>query len=146
MSDEAGGLPPDDGAGSLPPEQLRAVGFLAGADADSADLAGSDPETVAGWLDRDPEFVAALNRAKSIRKHRLRAEVRSLVSQAMATLRELVSGPDIPPAVRLRACMMVLQAAKDSFEPDTVGPTTAAGVEEAERRQEFYAALHDDFP
>jgi len=51
--------------GSLSPDQLRAVGVLAGAD--PADVAGCDPEAVAGWLDREPEFIAGLNQAKSYR-------------------------------------------------------------------------------
>ena len=42
--------------GSLSPDQLRAVGVLAGAD--PADVADCDPEAVAGWLAKDPEFVA----------------------------------------------------------------------------------------
>ena len=64
--------------GSLSPDQLRAVGVLAGAD--PADVAGCDPEAVAGWLDREPEFIAGLNQAKSYRRERLRAEIRSLTS------------------------------------------------------------------
>jgi len=34
---------------------------------------------------------------------RLPANIRSLASEAMATLPELISGSDVPPAVRLRA-------------------------------------------
>ena len=62
--------------GSLSPDQLRAVGVSAGAD--PADVAGRHPEAVAGWLDREPEFIAGLNQAKSHRRERLRAEIRSL--------------------------------------------------------------------
>jgi hypothetical protein len=56
-----------------------------------------DSETAAEWLRSDYEFIAEMNRAKSFRRERLRAEVRSLASDAMSTLRELVSGPDVPP-------------------------------------------------
>src|SRR5689334_22839451 len=42
---------------------------------------------------------------------RLQADVRSLAAEAVATLRKLVSGPDIPPSVRLRASLAILQAA-----------------------------------
>ena len=52
-----------------------------------------------------------MNRATSFRWARLRAEVRSLAYNAMATLRELVSGPDVPPSVRLRASLAIIQAA-----------------------------------
>jgi hypothetical protein len=58
--------------------------------------------TASEWLRSDHEFNAALNRAKSFRRERLRAKVRPLASDAMATLREQVSGPDVPPCVRLR--------------------------------------------
>ena len=83
--------------------RLRAVNVLAGAESDGADVAGCESEAVAEWLRDDPEFIAGLNRAKSFRRERLRADVLSLASNAMATLRELVSGPDVPPSVRLRA-------------------------------------------
>ncbi len=112
----------------LSPDQLRAVNVLAGAESDGADVAGSDPETAAEWLRDDPEFIAALNRAKSFRRERLRADVRSLASDAMATLRELVSGPDVPPSVRLRACLAILQAA-DALNVEEIGPTSAEGVQ-----------------
>ena len=42
--------------------------------------AGVDRETLRDWLDRDPEFIAHLNRAKHDRADRLRAEVRDLAS------------------------------------------------------------------
>ena len=100
----------DSGAG-LSPVQPHAIDVFAGAESDGAGLAVGDPETAAEWLRTDPEFIAALNRAKSFRRERLRAEVRSLASNAMATLRELVSGPDVPPSVRLRASLAIIQAA-----------------------------------
>ena len=74
--------------------RLRAVNVLAGAESDGADVSESDSEAVAEWLRNDPEFIAALNRAKMVQRERLRADVRSLASDAMATLRELISGPD----------------------------------------------------
>jgi hypothetical protein len=91
--------------------RLRAVNVLAGADSDGADVAGCESEPVAEWLRDDPEFIAGLNRAKSFRRERLRADVLSLASNAMATLRELVSGSDVPPSVRLRASLAILEAA-----------------------------------
>jgi hypothetical protein len=69
----------------------------AGAESDGADVAGCRSDAVAEWLQDDPEFIAGLNRAKSFRRDRLRADVLSLASDAMATLRELVSGPNVPP-------------------------------------------------
>ena len=50
--------------GSLSPDQLRAVGVLAGAD--PAEVADCDPDAVAGWLAGDAEFIAGLNRATRV--------------------------------------------------------------------------------
>jgi hypothetical protein len=75
----------------------------------------------------DPKFIAGLNRVKTRRRERLRADVLSLASAAMATLRELVSGPDVPPAIRLRASLAILQAA-DALTVEPIGPTSARGV------------------
>jgi hypothetical protein len=109
----------------LSPDQLRAIGAMSGADA--AELDGLDAETVVGWFDSDAGFVARLNRAKTYRAERLRADVRSLASEAVATLRELVSGPDVPPAVRLRASLAILEAA-DAMRAETIGSTSARGI------------------
>ena len=87
------------------PEQLLTIGAMSGAEA--TELGGLDAEAVVSWLAGDAGFVAGLNRAKTYRAERLRADVRALASDAVATLRELVSGPDIPPAVRLRASLAV---------------------------------------
>ena len=113
----------------LSPAQRQAVKVLAGvgAESDGAELAGSDPEAVAEWLRGDPEFIAELNRVRSYRAERLRADVRSLATKAVGTLRKLMTGADVPPAVRLRACLAVLEAA-DVMKPDPIGPTSARGV------------------
>jgi hypothetical protein len=129
----------------LSPDQLRAVNVLAGAGAggsepDGVDAAGCDPEAVAGWLGENAEFIAGLNRAKSVRKERLRADVRSLASQAMVTLRELVSGSEVPPAVRLRASLAILQAA-DVLKADEIGPTWTKGVQAELDHKRFIESL-----
>jgi hypothetical protein len=112
-------------------DQRRAVDNLAGADGSELngfDVVGCDREAVAGWLTQDAVFIAELNRAKSVRRERLRADVRSLASTAMATLRELVSGSDVPPSVRLRASLAILQAA-DAMAIDEIGPTSAKSIQ-----------------
>ncbi len=117
----------NDQRDGLSPAQRQAVKVLAGAESDGAKTAGCEPEAVAGWLRGDPEFIAELNRVRSYRAERLRADVRSLASAAMATLRELISGPDVPPAVRLRASLAILHAA-NAMKPETIGSTSARGV------------------
>jgi hypothetical protein len=131
MSERTGGLSPD---------RLRAVNVLAGAESDGAGPADGDLETAAEWLQGDPEFVAALNRAKSFRRERLRAEVRSMASDAMATLRELVSGPDVPPSVRLRASLAIIQAA-DALNIEAIGPMSADAVEARLEHNRFIESL-----
>jgi hypothetical protein len=120
--------------------RLRAVNFLAGAESDGADVAGCESEAVAEWLRDDPEFIAGLNRAKSFRRERLRADVLSLASDAMATLRELVSGPDVPPSVRLRASLAILEAA-DALTVGEIGPTSAEGVHANIEHKRFIDSL-----
>jgi hypothetical protein len=95
--------------------------------ADAAELDDLDAESVVGWLAGDAGFVARLNRARTYRAERLRADVRSLASEAVATLRELVSGSDVPPAVRLRASLAILEAT-DAMRAETIGSTSARGV------------------
>jgi hypothetical protein len=72
------------------PGRLRAINLLAGAIPDRPDGEACESEAVAGWSGDNPEFIAELNRAKSYRTERLRAEIRALGPDAMATLRELV--------------------------------------------------------
>ena len=116
-----------DRRNGLSPAQRQAVGVLTGGETNGAELAGCDSEAVAEWLRGDAEFIAELNRVRSYRAERLRADVRSLASDAMATLRELISGPDVPPSVRLRASLAILEAA-NAMKPETIGSTSARGV------------------
>jgi hypothetical protein len=123
------------------PVQLRDVGILAGADgADASDAEDSDPEAVAAWIGRDAEAVAESNRIQSFRRERLRADVLSLAAQAVATLRELVAGSEVPPAVRLRASLAILQAA-DAMAIEEIGPTSAEGVQAKMEHQAFLDSL-----
>ena len=127
----------DDGL-SVP--RLRAVNVLAGARSDGADVADCEPEVVSEWLRDDPEFIAEVNRAKMYRREHLRADVLSLASDAVATLRELVSGPDVPPSVRLRACLSILAAA-DAMKAEEIGPTSAEGVQAEIEHKRFMDSL-----
>jgi hypothetical protein len=115
--------------------RLRAVNALAG-----ADEAGCDSKAVAGWLRDDPEFIARLNRAKSFQRERLRADVLFLASDAMATIRELVSGRDVRPSARLRASLAILRAA-DALKVDEIGPITAEAVQDNIEHKRFIDSL-----
>jgi hypothetical protein len=116
------------------------VNFLAGAKPDGAEPADLEPEAMAGWSGDDPEFIAELNRAKSYRVERLRAELRSLASDAMETLRDLVSRPDVAASVRLRASLPILQAV-NALKAEDIGPMTAEGVQAKKARNRFIESL-----
>ncbi len=72
--------------GSLSPDQVRAIGAMSGADA--TELDGLDAEAVVGWMSHEADFVAGLNRAKTYQAERLRPDLRSLASDAAASLRD----------------------------------------------------------
>jgi hypothetical protein len=113
---------------------------LAGAESDGSGATDCESEAIAGWSEEDPEFIVSLNRAKSYRMERLRADVRSLASDTMATLRELVSGPDVPPSIRLPASLAVVQAA-DALKVEEIGPTSAEGVQATMQHNRFLESL-----
>jgi hypothetical protein len=102
--------------------------------------AGGVAESIAAWTSRDAEAIASENRAKRFRRDRLRSDVRLLASEALATLRELVSGPDVPAAVRLRASLAILQAA-DAIAAEPIGPTSAECVRAKIEHDAFIESL-----
>jgi hypothetical protein len=82
-----------------------------------------------------------LNRVEIGQRERLRADVRSLTSDAMAILRELISGPrHVPHSVRLLACLAVLSAAH-ALNVEEIGPTLAEGVQAKLEHQRFLESL-----
>jgi hypothetical protein len=124
------------------PKQAQAVEAIAsGADvARAADASGVDRETLRDWLEHDAAFIARVNRAKTERAEQLRAEVRDLASQAIATLRVLVSGPETPAAVRLRAALAILQAA-DAMRTETIGSASVSEIQSELSRRDLFASL-----
>ena len=112
----------------------RASGPTDGSDA------GGDAEAFAAWTSRDPEAIARENRAKRFRRERLRSDVRALASEAVAVLKQMVSDPDVAPAVRLRACLAILQAA-DAITAEEIGPTSAESVRAKIEHDEFIESL-----
>ena len=58
----------------------------------------------------------------------------------MATLRELVSGPDVPPSVRVRASLAIREAA-GALKIDEIGPISAEGVDAELDHERFIESL-----
>ena len=61
-------------------------------------------------------------------------------SNAVVTLREFVSGADVPPSVRPRASLKILDAA-NAMKAEELGPTSAEGVETGLDHKRFIESL-----
>ena len=73
--------------------------------------AGVDRSCYYRWEKDDPNFAAALFQAKIACGDELRAQVRALATDAIAALRETLTGQDVPAAIRLAAAKEVLNVA-----------------------------------
>src|SRR6516165_10714731 len=69
-------------------------------------LSAGNSRVIAATSRRD--LIASVNQAKQERGDRLRGQVAELASDALGAIRELIQGQDVPPAVRLKACHLVL--------------------------------------
>ena len=126
----------------IEPEQAEVITALVrGATiTDATRRANVDRSTFYLWLKSDAAFEAELNRAKREQRDALRAQLRELAGVAMSTVREMLTGPDVPPVVRLRAAIAVLQSV-GTLEPEEIGETDPAAI--WERRQFTLAGLLD---
>jgi hypothetical protein len=120
-------------------EAVKAIASGADMD-DTADVAGVDRETIREWAYRDPEFMASVNRTKRERADQLRAEVLSLASDSVGVIREMIRSDDVPPAVRLKACCIILAAA-DALKPIPIGSTRADGIRRQLSHRELLESL-----
>ena len=118
----------------IEPEQAEVItALIRGATiTDATRRANVDRSTFYLWLKSDAAFEAELNRAKREQRDALRAQFRELAEVAMSTVRAMLTGPDVPPAVRLRAAIAVLQSV-GTLEPEEIGETDPAAIRE--RRQ-----------
>jgi hypothetical protein len=127
---------------AVTPAQVLAMNaLLSGSEVDAAaDAGGVEAETLRGWLADHHAFLARMNLAKRERADRVRAEVRGLALNAAATLRELLTSAESPPAVRLRVALAIVGAA-GAIEAEKIGPTTARGVNSAMEHCRFIESL-----
>jgi hypothetical protein len=81
---------------------------------------GLDRSTFYDWLKSNPVFVSELNRAEREKIDSMRAQLRELADVAMATLKQMLTGTNVSPAVQLRAAITVLEAT-GALEPEPLG-------------------------
>jgi transposase-like protein len=105
---------------------LTAIAALASGSTrtEAAEKAGVDRRTLHRWRNQDPEFIAALNGLRSEAAEQVENELRGLATEAVATIRTLMSDSQAPAAVRLKAAWSVLEAVRDehlgSDDPDEI--------------------------
>lgn len=112
-----------------PQQETAIVALIAGnRQQEAAQAAGVTPETVSRWLANDPRFVALLNARRRELWEVQRDKLRGLVDEAIRTVEDCMSHAQ--PAIRLRAAMLVLQAANvlDGASPAAL-PDTENGVQ-----------------
>lgn len=80
------------------------------------------------WLRSDANFQAELNRARQEHMDAMRAQLRGLADTAVSTVREMLSGADVPAGVRLKAALAVLQSV-GTLEPEPIGKTDPQKIE-----------------
>ena len=96
---------------------------------DATRQAGVDRTTFYLWLRSDATFQAELNRAKQEQMDAMRAQLRGLAETAVSTVREMLTGADVPAGVRLKAALAVLQG-MGTLEPEDIGETDPAVIKE----------------
>lgn len=95
---------------------------------DATKKANVDRTTFYVWMKTDAKFVAELNRAKQEKIDSMHAQLRELAVIAMATLKQMLTGTNVSPAVQLRAALAVL-AATGALEPEPIGETNRDKIE-----------------
>jgi hypothetical protein len=89
---------------------------------DATKQANVDPTTFYLWRKSDATFQAELNRAKQEQMDGIRAQLREMADTAVSTIREMMIGDYVPPSVRLKASLAVLQSI-GTLTPEQIGAT-----------------------
>ncbi len=114
----------------LGPEQTAVItALVAGATVtDATKQANVDRTTFYLWLKSDASFQAELNRAKREQMDAMRAQLQGLADAALSTVRDMLTGTDVPAGVRLKAALAVLQSA-GTLEPEPIGKVDPQKIE-----------------
>jgi hypothetical protein len=124
------------------PQVSAIVQFVDGSNVTAAAAAvGVDRATVYRWMADNPAFVAALNLAKQEALQAVRNEIRIGASEAVRTVRDLITHPASGVSTRLRAALALIDRVGASL-PEAIGPTDPQSIA-AERCREAHAKLLD---
>ncbi len=113
----------------LAPQQAEVISALVrGATVtDATRQARVDRTTFYLWLKSDEVFQAELNRAKQEHTDIMRAQLRGLAEAAVSTVREMLTGTDVPAGLRLKAALAVLHSI-GTLEPERIGNTDPTAI------------------
>ena len=102
----------DSTQSTLTPKQVEVIEALViGASVtDAAKRAGVDRSTVYLWMREETDFKAQLMLARRDCADAMRARLRELADDAVATVREVLTSKEVSAAVRLKAALAVLQS------------------------------------
>ena len=125
----------------LGPEQTAVItALIAGSTVtDATKQANVDRTTFYFWLKSDASFQAGLNRAKREQMDAMRVQLRGLADTALSTVQQMLTGPEVPAGVRLRAALAVLQSV-GTLEVEEIGKTDPEAIT-AERRFDLSGLL-----
>lgn len=100
----------DAASAHLTPAQAQVVRSLAAGRSVSAAAreAGLHRSTIHNWLNQSPAFSEAVRQARQDFQNELSDQLLELSAAALESLRGLLSNPETPPAVRLRAALAIL--------------------------------------
>jgi len=106
------------------PEQNDLLARLAAGDSlwTAAQALGLAPATVQHWRRMQPAFALALHDTQSSHADHHRATVAALAPLAFEALEQLVTNPNTPPTVRLKAALHILNTATTPVPQDKQEP------------------------
>ena len=97
--------------GNLSPLQVQVVAALADGRSvtRAAAAAGIHRTTIHKWIRTSAEFRKAVDEARDYFYSQINDQLNELSTVSLDTLRQLLTGPDTPPSVRLQAALAVLE-------------------------------------
>ncbi len=102
------------------PTQQKFVALIAtgSSTAEAAAAAGVHRNTVLNWL-RSPSFNAAYRQAANRRSAHFHQQAEALAIESFAAIRAIITDPHMPPAVRLKAALAMIDRADTALATPT---------------------------